>query len=102
MDTKAVAQTILQQFGGRRFIAMTGCRDFVARSDGGLNFRLPRKTNRITHVCVYLRPDDTYDLSFHCWNSRALELEPRAEYNGVHCDQLAPIFTENTGLLTTL
>ena len=102
MDNRAIAQTILQQLGGGRFIAMTGCRDFVARQDSALSFRLPRKTNRITHVQIALTPMDTYTMDFMCWNSRSLELEPRMSYDGVYCDQLARIFTEATGLHTRL
>lgn len=39
---KAIAETILSQLGGRRFIAFTGAKEFVA-IESGLMFRLPAR-----------------------------------------------------------
>ena len=36
-----IAQTILQQIGGRRFTAMTGSRDFIDMGNGFERFSMP-------------------------------------------------------------
>lgn len=48
-DHVAVANNILQQYGGNRFKAMTGANNFMASQEGGgaLTFKLPR-TNGAT------------------------------------------------------
>ena len=60
-----VAQTILQQLGGRMFIAMTGARHLTS-SEGGLAFKLPSNfaTDGINHVIIRLNWRDTYDVTF--------------------------------------
>lgn len=61
MNDITVSKTILEQLGGRRFIAMTGARDLI----GGTNylmFRLPRglAKNGINKVKITLDWTDTY------------------------------------------
>lgn len=102
MNDQEIAQTILAQLGGRRFIAMTGVKDLVALTGGGLSLRLPRKTNGITHIRIVLDPSDTYNVEFLSWSSRRLEMTIEVRRTMVHCDQLAPLFEDQTGLLTTL
>jgi hypothetical protein len=60
---KEVSETILQQLGGRRFIVMTGAKDFVA-IDNGLRFRIGKNSSRANIVKVILQGDDTYTMQF--------------------------------------
>lgn len=96
-----VAQTILSQLGGNRFIAMTGAKDFLG-SENSLQFRLPKIVNGISHVRIVLDIDDTYIVEFLKWNARKLEMHITARHTGIYCDKLQELFTNETGLFTTL
>lgn len=63
MSNPAVAQTILQQLGGNKFVVMTGAKDFVY-DDNSLRFRIPRNKSKANIVTVSLRGDDTYNMIF--------------------------------------
>jgi hypothetical protein len=92
-----IAQTILEQLGGRRFVVMTGAKDFVATT-GGLRFRLPcRKANVVE---ITLTPADEYNMCFSLL--RAGKIKTVCKYDGVYCDQLQSLFTKATGLYTQL
>lgn len=91
-----IAKTILEQLGGGMFRAMTGAKDFMA-SEKGLRFSLPRSYNGIKAVSVELRQDDTYDLRF-----MKPDFSERTSYEGVYAEDLRKIFTEETGLYTSL
>lgn len=103
MSNPTVAQTILQQLGGRRFITMTGARDFVA-GEFFLLFRLPTRFARdgINKVKVILDPSDTYTLEFLKCNFNNHEYKIVAKRENVYDDLLQSIFTEVTGLDTSL
>lgn len=96
---KTVAVEILRQLGGKRFIVMTGAKNFAC-TDNTAVFQIPR-TNGITHVKIILNAMDTYDIEFigiYGFN------EPKiiARVEGIYNDQLQEIFTEKTGLATNL
>lgn len=103
MSNLTVAQTILHQLGGRRFITMTGARDFVG-GDSFLLFRLPARFARegINKVKVILDPSDTYTLEFLKCNFKKHEFQIIAKRNNIYHDQLQTIFTKETGLDTSL
>ena len=99
-----VANTILAQLGGRRFIAMTGARNF----SGGHNclmFSLPTGFARegINKIRITLDWTDTYIFE-------ALKVsrgpEPKSDtiekLNYVYAEDLREIFTRVTGLDTHL
>lgn len=93
----SIAQTILEQLGGNRFIAMTGARNFVS-IPYGLRFRLPcRKVNVVE---ITLTPMDEYNMRF--WLVRGENVKEVRSYGGIDCDQLEELFTEATGLYTRL
>jgi hypothetical protein len=100
-DKMQVAQTILEQLGGGRFLAMTGARDLVAAGDG-LRMRLPRGLAKdgISHVAINLEASDLYTVRF--LKARNLKVETVAEEAGVYHDQLQMIFKLHTGLDTRL
>lgn len=97
----SVAQTILQQLGGRRFIAMTGSKNMTAHKDG-LSFRLPSNFARggINYVKITLTPADLYHLEF-C-KVRKLEYRVIETEDGVYAEDLQRMFTHATGLDTHL
>jgi hypothetical protein len=103
-----VAQTILEQIGGRRFLMMTGAKNLTSRADG-LSMVLPDTRYGKSRVsvngtifvfAVILSPMDDYTLrlcSVKNFESKVIE-----EVQGVYCDQLEDIFTSMTGLYTRL
>ena len=96
-----VAETILQQLGGNRFIAMTGARNFVGRP-ASLTFALPGRmtTNGANRVVVELTSDDLYTVEF--LRVRGLNLSIVGEVSGVYADSLRAVFEQATGLRTSL
>ena len=93
-----VAQTILQQLGGSRFLAMTGARDLVSTEDS-LSFRIP-KANKVNRVTILLGDDDLYLVQF--WSIRNLDARLIHESHFVFADNLRRTFTRYTGLETSL
>jgi hypothetical protein len=104
-----VAKTILDQLGGRRFVAMTGAKDFLGGA-ASLTFSLPARLAQdgINRVRVTLDPDDTYTVEAFKLTARSAErLAEQARTpvwirRGVYCDGLAGAFSEATGLETSL
>lgn len=100
-----IAKTILQQLGGQRFITMTGARNFVAFPAPGLQFDLPCNSmvkNHIKRVHVILDPSDTYTVLTMSKKRGQLEYVEVERVSGVYCDMLERIFTDMTGLYTSL
>ena len=62
MDT-SIANTILSQFGGRQFVAMTGAKNLVAL-ENSLRFQIGRNGSKANVVKVILNGDDTYTMQF--------------------------------------
>ena len=62
-ENQQIASIILQQLGGRRFVAMTGAKCLVA-IDNGLRFRIGRNGSKANMVNIVLRGDDTYTMTF--------------------------------------
>ncbi len=95
------ASTILQQFGGRRFIMMTGARNICSKPDG-LTFKLPSRfaMNGINYISVTLNSWDLYNIEFgRVYNGNYKVLKT---VDGIYNDQLQDIFTRYTGLQTKL
>lgn len=105
MTTNAaqVAQTILAQLGGNRFIAMTGAKNFTHADDGRgrLAFKLPRKAkDGINYISITLNDRDLYDVTF-C-SMTGLNVREVSELPNLYADQLRAGFTGVTGLDTNL
>jgi len=97
----SIAQTILEQLGGRRFIVMTGAKNLLAHEDA-LSMRLPGNMcrQRINYLKIVLDPSDTYTMEFgRVWGSKYKVIET---VEGVYCDMLCDIFTSKTGMETSL
>jgi hypothetical protein len=94
-----IANEIIRQLGGKRFIAMTGARDMFAL-ESGLSFKVPgtMSKNHINYIKVWLDPSDTYTVEF--WAYRKMEGKKIAEHDMIYFDMLQDIFTEETGIYT--
>lgn len=102
MAELSVANTILQQLGGRRFLAMTGAKNLQA-SAYALTMKLPSNMTkgRATHFRITLTGDDLY----HLQALRVRGYGPEhsvAEEGGIYCDMLRERFEAITGLRTSL
>ena len=101
--TNVVADTIIQQLGGRNFVIMTGAK--VVAHDGPTTvIRFPKSRNSdgewINRVAITLESDDTYTLKFGL--VRSLEYKESKVATGVMAENLARVSDSSTGLRTTL
>lgn len=111
-----IAENILVQLGGRKFIALTGCNNFHTSGDQDfLEMNIPRNASKANRCLIkYNRSTDTYDVKFYRhrnasfsqsryiktgngW-SDAKDTELK-RYDGVYCDMLREIFTGYTGMI---
>ena len=60
---REIAQTILQQLGGNKFIAMTGAKN-LGFTNKGLQMKIGRNAKGVTHVIIELTSMDLYDIEF--------------------------------------
>ncbi len=58
-----IAQTILSQFGGHKFVVMTGAKNMVA-IENGIRFNIGQNGSKANLVKVILNFDDTYTMQF--------------------------------------
>ena len=95
----ANATEILNQLGGRRFIVMTGTKQFIDMGDG-LKMKLTRNKLGAQFLYIQLLADDTYLMTF----AKIVKFDwvVIEQIPGVYFDQLQTIFTEKTGLYTHL
>lgn len=94
-----VATTILNQLGGRRFVMMTGSKNFIAKSNG-LTMKLSRNQSGANYLSIELTPRDTYKMTFS--SIRNFNITTKKVMDDVYCDQLQSMFTHVTGLYTRL
>jgi hypothetical protein len=94
-----IAQTILQQLGGNKFIAMTGSHTFV-KHENWLRMTLRRNVVGAKWLKITLNCNDLYDLEF--LSERKGVVSTKRLVEGVYFDQLQEVFTSVTGLYTKL
>jgi hypothetical protein len=96
-----IATTILDQLGGRRFIAMTGARNFIAGAND-LSFRIPgtMTRRRINAVRITLEPTDTYSVVFFA--IRGVTVKEVSKHEDIYADMLGELFRDVTGLETRM
>jgi hypothetical protein len=103
MDNLIVAKVILEQLGGRRFMAMTGAKNFTG-SEYALNFRLPGSggftKNGINHVRIELTPGDDYTVTFN--RIRGTKVTEISKHEHAYAQDLQELFSRETGLDTHL
>ena len=95
----SVANTILSQLGGNKFLAMTGAKQLV-NTGKGLQFKIGKNESKANIVSIELNSSDTYTVTFR--NLRGINLKTIKEFTGVYDDMLQNIFTSTTGLLVRL
>ena len=107
-EVKQIANTILQQLGGHKFVVMTGVKQLIAddvHENPALRMNLSRNATSANRLTISLMPDDTYTMEFYRqeikkdWSVKRTEIEKR---EGVYCDMLQDIYTEVTGQYTYL
>jgi len=106
-----VAQTILEQLGGNKFIVMTGSKNFVSDKNS-LRMKLAGNKSRANYLKITLNGLDLYDMEFdkctaakfniNTGEYRDFEKKEIVRFNDVMFDQLQEIFTSVTGLYTHL
>lgn len=102
-NPRAIANAILKNLGGKRFLAMTGASDLLA-IESGLSFRLPPRLadERITHVEIQLERNSRYTVFFERTSASGREVEHVKKITGVSPTQLQARFHQITGLATML
>lgn len=98
------AHEILEQLGGRKFLAMTGSKN-LAYDNGGrtLQMHLTRNNAKAKYLRITLEANDTYTMVFSKPTGMyGMDLQEVAKYEGVYNDMLQTLFTKVTGLQTTL
>lgn len=95
--TLTVANEILAQLGGNRFLAMTGARNLTGSADT-LSFKLP--TRGINYVSIKLEATDVYTVTFG--KLRGTNYSVACVHSGIYADMLQGLFTRVTGVATHL
>jgi hypothetical protein len=108
---KSIAETILDQLGGNKFVVATGSKNLVADKNR-LIMTLSRNKSKANRLEISLNGLDTYDMRFfkftpfkfdaNTMTMREEKLEDVKILKNIYCDQLQEIFTHITGLITKL
>ncbi len=99
-----VAQTILEQLGGNRFIAMTGAKSLIDHGNG-LSFKIGRNCKQVNCVRITLNVFDFYNVEFLNINLKRKNSEwikTVSEICNIDADNLQAVFTMHTGMDTHL
>ena len=103
-EAYSIADTIWQQLGGQRFSLITGVKPVCYGEQDGkvyLLMHVGRNKNNINLFKVmYNAAKDLYEICFI--RKRGIEAHTIAEYKDVYFDMLTTIFTQYTGLVTSL
>ena len=99
-ENREIAGIILNQLGGKKFQAMTGAKN-LSFSDKSLHFSIGRNSTKANNVTISLQENDTYKMIFSRATMETSYIELKI-YKDIYCDQLKRIFTDYTGLDTSL
>lgn len=99
MTDLTVANTILAQLGGRKFLAMTGAKNLTG-SNKTLSFQLPSNLTKVNCIRVTLTAMDDYMVEG--LNVRGTKIKPVALREGIYCENLQSCFETMTGLRCSL
>lgn len=111
-----IAEEILVQLGGRKFVACTGCSKFHTSGDEDfLVMNIPRNCSKANRCEIkYNHATDTYDMRFYKHRNASFSQKRYIKtgdgwidakdtdlkvYKEVYCDNLRDLFTEYTGLI---
>ena len=100
--SKEIADEILRQLGGRRFLVMTGARNLLAfdtldaeRKWPGLQVQFPHGNAKVMRIA--LAPDDTYVIQFMTRAGRITK-----EMDDIYSEVLQRVVSDYTGLALSL
>ena len=95
----SIANEILKQLGGNKFIAMTGAKNLGA-GENYLVFKIGKNAGNINYIKITLNSLDTYDVTYSkVWG---MKITTKAESKGLYNDMLQADFTAKTGMYTSL
>jgi hypothetical protein len=95
------APEVIKQLGGNKFIAMTGAKNFTKDDESKfIMFKVPRAKNGITNVMITLTGNDLYNIDFFKIKGNNVKQLPTVK--GVYSNELRDVFTQYTGLKTSL
>ena len=95
-----VARIIWEQLGGNKFRVMTGAKNLLNIGDG-LAMKIGRNSSNSNYMRITLNSMDTYDVMFAKLTKMGELKSVRMIYN-VYNDMLRSVFTEHTGMYTSL
>ena len=94
-----IANTILEQLGGNKFLVMTGSKN-LRGDEVSLTMDLTRNKLSAKWLTITLEQNDTYTMLFR--SVRGMDIKVKAEITDVYAEDLQRIFTQETGLYTSL
>lgn len=111
-----IAEQILIQLGGRKFVACTGCSNFHSSGDQDfLVMNIPRNGSKANRCEIrYNHETDTYNMRFYRHTNATFNMNRYVKtgngwkeakdkelktYKGVYCDKLREIFSDYTGMI---
>jgi hypothetical protein len=95
-----VAKEILRQLGGSRFITMTGAKN-LASTENSLTFKISsRNKSKASHIKIKLNSFDVYEMYF--MKVVKYNVKDVGFADNIYADQLQTVFTDRTGLHTSL
>ena len=100
MSNLIVAETILKTLGGNKFRMMTGAKN-LAGDENSLSMRIGRNSSNSNYLKITLTLDDLYEMEF-CKLGRYGDKKSVKTYDLLHWDCLTEVFTEHTGMYTSL
>jgi hypothetical protein len=83
---------------------MAGAKNFVS-SENSLQFDLSRSstTNKATRCIITLDyGKDLYSMAFYQWSARKMEMKFLSQDDDLYAEDLQALFTDRTGLYTSL
>ncbi len=93
--------TLLQQLGGNKFMVMTGAKNLmVDKEEKSLHMRIGKNSKGINHLKITYMPDDTYTMDFG--KIRKMDYKVIRSIKNVYAEALQDVFTEVTGMYTSL
>jgi hypothetical protein len=96
----AIANNILAQLGGNKFLAMYGVKSMVY-GENSLMFAIGRGAlNKANKVRVTLDVDDVYTVEF--FSVRGINCISKGKYTNVYADNLRQVMKTATGFDTSL
>lgn len=109
-----IINTMMEQIGGNKFLAMTGCHHIVySNSENSVRMQIPKNGGNVNRVeIIYIPGLDLYNMKFYKYTAGRYNTRTGAytsdkvtnekEYNEVYGEQLSKIFEAVTGMYTKL